>query len=221
MFTSPIKKITISPYDKAWMTEELKIIRRRRQRIYRSEGRSQRYVTLKKEFDDKLKSEAAKYVDKIKKEVVEGKRGSSYSALRKLGNRDFEVLKGQENFDIPEYLENDYDDEQVSEAMAGYFSAISQEFEPIDVERFSPLIKEELDKGRQESNIPILSEHEVHAKIVKAKKPHSMVPGDIKRVLVKECSVELTPPVTRIYNEITRSKEYPRSWVIEQQTPIS
>ena len=167
-----------------------------------------------------MKSEAAKYVDKIKKEVVEGKRGSSYSALRKLGNRDFEVPKGQENFDIPEYLENDYDDEQISEAMAGYFSAISQEFEPIDVDRFSPLIKEELEKGKLESNIPILAEHEVYAKIVKAKKPHSMVPGDIKRVLVKECSVELTPPVTKIYNEITQSKEYPRSWVIEQQTPI-
>ena len=48
----PTKKITISPYDKAWMTEELKIIRGRRQRIYRCEGRSQRYLAVKKEFDD-------------------------------------------------------------------------------------------------------------------------------------------------------------------------
>ena len=47
-----------------------------------------------------------------------------------------------------------------------------------------------------------------------------MVPGDIKRVLVKECSVELTAPVTKIYNQITQSKEYPRPWVWEQQTPI-
>ena len=47
-----------------------------------------------------------------------------------------------------------------------------------------------------------------------------MVPGDIQRVLVKECSVELTAPVTKIYNEITMSKEYPRPWVSEQQIPI-
>ena len=36
----PIKKISISPYDKPWMTEELKTMRRQRQRIYRKEGRS-------------------------------------------------------------------------------------------------------------------------------------------------------------------------------------
>ena len=70
------------------------------------------------------------------------------------------------------------------------------------------------------ADVPILEEFDVHAKIAKAKKPHSMVPGDIKRVLVKECSVELTAPVTKIYNEITKSKEYPRPWVCEQQTPI-
>ena len=32
--------------------------------------------------------------------------------------------------------------------------------------------------------------------------------------------MELISPVTKIYNEITRSKEFPRAWVIEQQTPI-
>ena len=37
-----------------------------------------------------------------------------------------------------------------------------------------------------------------------------MVLGDIKRVLVQECSVELSVPVTKIYNQITRS---PRSLV--------
>ena len=39
-------------------------------------------------------------------------------------------------------------------------------------------------------------------------------------MLVKECDVELTEPVTLIYNEITRSKEFPRHWVNEQQVPI-
>ena len=57
-------------------------------------------------------------------------------------------------------------------------------------------------------------------KISKAKKPHSTVSGDLKRILVKECSAELIPPVTIIYNKITSSKEYPRAWVNEQQIPI-
>ena len=55
--------------------------------------------------------------------------------------------------------------------------------------------------------MPILEEYEVYEKISKAKKPHSTVPGDLKRVLVQECSVELTPPVTMIYNKRTKSKE--------------
>ena len=216
----PLKKISITPYDKPWITEELKVIRRHRQRIYRKEGRSERYLTLRKEFDDKLQNEAAKYIKKIRTEVIDGKRGSSYSALRKLGNKDYEDHKGQEKFDIPEFVENNLDDKQSSEAMADYFSTISQQFDPIDVNKFSPAIKEELEKGRHEPDVPILTEHEVYDKIRKAKKPHSMVPGDIKRVLVKECSVELTTPATKMYNKITQSKEYPRPWVVEQQTPI-
>ena len=101
-------------------------------------------------------------------EVVEGKRGSSYSALRKLGNREFQVPKNGETFDIPEFIDNDYDDKQCSEAMADFFSSISQEFDPIDVERLSPKIKEELELGTN-ADVPILEEFDVHAKIAKAK----------------------------------------------------
>ena len=216
----PLKRISISPYDKPWITEELKMIRRRRQRVYRKEGRSLKYLKLREEFDDKLKAEAAKYIDKIKEEVSAGKRGSSYSAIRKLGNKDYEASKGMETFDIPEFIENNFNDKQSADALADYFSSISQEFKPISIDEFPPNIKDELDKGKDQMNVPILDESEVHNKIVKAKKPHSTVPGDIKRVLVKECSFELATPITKIYNRITQSREFPRSWVNEQQTPI-
>ena len=214
----PLKKISVSPYDKPWITEELKAIRRRRQRIYRKEGRSSLYLEVKAEFDTKLEAEATKYRNKIQEEVANGKRGSSYSAIRKLGNRQFEAPV--ESFDIPEFIENNFDDKQAAEALADHFSSISQEFQPIDVNKFPPNIKDELDKGRRDENIPILEEHEVHKKIISAKKPHSTVPGDLKRELIKECSVELVPPVTVIYNKITQSKEFPRLWVNEQQTAI-
>ena len=90
----------------------------------------------------------------------------------------------------------------------------------MNVDELSPAIKDELERGAREFNIPILEEYQVYEKVNRAKKPHSTVPGDLKRVLVKECSEELISPVTKIYNEITRSKEFPRAWVIEQQTPI-
>ena len=214
----PLKRITISPYDKPWITEELKTIRRRRQRIYRKEGRSLLYLKVKEEFDDKLLIEVEKYRIKITDEVSNGKRGSAYSTIRKLGNKQFETCSG--TFDIPEFSANNLDDEQVAEALADHFSAISQEFNPIDVSKFPPNIIDELERGKMDENIPTLEEHEVFKKLKGAKKPHSKVTGDLKRLLVKECSVELVPPVTMIYNRITETKEFPRPWVLEQQTPI-
>ena len=215
----PLKRITVSPYDKPWITEELKAIRRRRQRVYRKQGRSPEYLLIKADFDNRLKVEASKFKDKIIEEVSVGKRGSSYSAIRKLGNRNFEDTKNFQTFDIPEFINNGLDEQESAEAMADYFSEISQEFDPIDATQFPSNIKEELAKGKDMST-PIIFEHEVHEKILKAKKPHSMVPGDVGRLLVKECSAELTVPVTKIYNKITECKEFPRPWVNEQQTPI-
>ena len=128
--------------------------------------------------------------------------------------------KEAETFDLPELVDNNFDDKQSAEALADYFSSISQEFQPLDVNKLPPNLKDELERGRNDENIPILEEYEVYQKIVQSKIPHSTAPGDLKRTLVKECSVELVPPVTMIYNRITESKEFPCSWVKEQQSPI-
>ena len=60
----------------------------------------------------------------------------------------------------------------------------------LDVTKFPPNVKDELEKGKTDKNFPVLNEFEVYDRIVKAKKPHSSVPGDLKRVLVKECSMD-------------------------------
>ena len=73
------------------MTEELKALRRRRQRIYRKQGRSPKYHEIKDAFDNKLKAAALKYKEKIIAQVSEGKGGSSYSSIRK--KSDVETLK--------------------------------------------------------------------------------------------------------------------------------
>ena len=131
-----------------------------------------------------------------------------------------EDTKGSDTFDIPEFVDMDLNDQQSAEALAEHFSSISQEFQPLDTSTLPPNLKEELDRGLVEKNIPKLEEYEVYEKMCKAKKPHSTVPGDLKRALVKECSAELVSPVTIIYNQITQTKEFPRPWVVEQQTAI-
>ena len=58
--TFPEKLVTISDHDKPYFTEELRLLRRQRQRAYRIGGKNAKYLDLKAKFEQKLKSEAKK-----------------------------------------------------------------------------------------------------------------------------------------------------------------
>ena len=82
-----MKSIQISGKDQPWFTEELRALKRSRLREYTRHGKSKKYTELKSKFDKKFEAEFKKYQTKIELEVTEGKRGSAYSALKKLGLR--------------------------------------------------------------------------------------------------------------------------------------
>ena len=168
-------------------------------------------------FDQKLKLEAKKYKTKIETEVSEGKRGNSYSALRKL---DYGSQNSKQGFSLPSYEEEDLSPDQSAERLAEYFSSISQEFEPINLDNFPPWIKEKLIEGKLDPTKPVLEDWQVYLKLKKSKKPNSQVPGDLPVKLVKEFTPELSKPVSVIYNKITQSGVFPRQWVVEYQIAI-
>ena len=122
----PEKTVKISNYDKPYFTEELRAIRRQRQRLYRKSGRSQKYLEIKDKFEQKLKIEAGKYHQKILAEVSEGKKNNSYRALRKLESGV--NIKKNSNFSLPTHVEENLSSLQSAERLADYFSIISQEF---------------------------------------------------------------------------------------------
>ena len=109
---------------------------------------------------------------------------------------------------------------QSAERLADYFSEISQEFSPICKDDFPPWIKDKLHRGITDKSKPVLEEWQVFKKLQKSKKPNSLIPGDLPVKLVKEFTPELATPITRIYNRITQTAEYPRPWVVEYQLPI-
>ena len=47
----PEKTITVTNFDKPYMTQELKKLRRQRQRIYRKEGKSCKYIEIRQKLD--------------------------------------------------------------------------------------------------------------------------------------------------------------------------
>ena len=214
----PLKTVTVSEKDKPYFTEELKKLRRQRQRIYCKSGRSPKYLNIKAQFDQKLKAEAAKYQQKIQAEVLEGKRNNAYSALRKLGVGVNDC--GDNGFTLPSHAENNLSPQQSADLFADYFSSISQEFEPINIQNFPPNIQEQLKQGENYQSKPVLDDWEVYDKLRTSKKPNSIVPGDLPIKLIKELSPELAKPVTCLYNKITQSGVYPRQWVVEYQLAI-
>ena len=72
----------------------------------------------------------------------------------------------------------------------------------------------------QNDACPELSIFDVFSHIVKAKKPNSVIPGDLPPKLTKLFPEYLAPPATLIFNKITESKSYPSQWKIENQIPI-
>ena len=170
---------------------------------------------LKRGFKEAFEKEAHKYKNKVTNEVVEGKRGSAYKALKKLGGK---APENDDGFYIPAHVESNLTAQESAELLADHFSAISQEFEPLDRSKFPPNLQLKLSDITE--GVPVLEEHVIYRKINAAKKPNSHVPGDLPKQVVKNFAAELAKPITIIFNAITATAEYPRQWVIEHQTPI-
>ena len=101
----PEKEIQVWLGDRPYFTEELRTLKRKRQRPYEQCGRrSSKYTSLRQIFDLRLLSEANKYRTKIEKEVKDGKRGSGCKAIRKLGYRPGEAWTRSE-VTLPSYRE--------------------------------------------------------------------------------------------------------------------
>ena len=137
--------------------------------------------------------------------------------LRKLGVRPGESSSSM--FTLPGHVDKNLSASQSAELIADHFVAISQIYDPINVNNFPPKMREELTNPIM-SDVPCLEEYEVFRKISKSKKPNSSVPGDLPKRIVQEFCCELSTPVTIIYKSILRTLEYPRQWVIEHQIPL-
>ena len=175
-----------------------------------------KYTTLKDSFDRKLKHESKKYINKIQLEIKEGKRGSGYKTIRKLGNRPGETWKRQEVF-IQNYVELNLSPSEAANKLALHFSAISQTVEPLDINSFHPALKVTLEEGQK----PGLSQHEVYMFIMKVRKPNSAVPGDVPRPLMKKYPFLYAAPITQIFNKMIKTGKWPRQWVKEETIVLS
>ena len=212
--TFPQKEILISSEDSPWFTEELRKLKRQRQREYSRHGKSLKYLELANNFDQKSKTEIAKYKERVKNKVLEGRKGSTYPAIKRLGLRPGEGV--QPTFYLPDHTL--FSSTQSCEIIAEHFSRISQDYSPLNVRSLPPNIQTFLSSSQ--TLPPTLSQRDVLTRIRKAKKPNGLVPGDLPKKIVQVCTDNLAVPITMIYNKITQSAVYPPQWKIEHQLAI-
>ena len=67
---------------------------------------------------------------------------------------------------------------------------------------------------------PQISEFDVIKQIKSSKKTNSTVPGDLPKPLIQEYPEELARPVTKIFQNMLASKQWPASWRIEHGVPL-
>ena len=213
----PSKVVFSRPNERPWINEDIKILKRRIQRQYERKGKTKMYLDLQQSYELKIENEMQKYTLKIQDELKNGDRSSSYSALRKLGARPGEAAGN--TFTLPDHVDQNLSARQSADIIADHFASISQNYDPINLANFPPRMRAELEQPDM-SVVPCLEEFEVFKKICKAKKPNSIVPGDLPKKIVQEFSCELSTPVTIIYTSILKTLEYPRQWVVEHQTPL-
>ena len=130
--------------------------------------------------------------------MTEGKRGSTYPALKRLGLSPGEAVRP--GFQLPEHAQKNISPTQSAEMIADYFCQVSQEYSPLDVSSLPPSVQSHLSKKPGKETIPSLSVHDVYSKIAKAKKANSSVPRDLPKKIIQTFSADLFFPTTALFN---------------------
>ena len=188
-------------------------------RKYIKNGQSEKYKSLLKEFQSKYKAAAQRYLKKNTEALKETNPGQAYRILKKMSAQPGDCTDSN-TFSLPSHVAANLTNQEAAERIAEHFSAISQEFTPLDVNNLPSRVKTKLNTAYTEGGPPTVSVQDTLKKINKAKKPKSGVPGDLPAEIVKEFSDELAPPVCQILNNIFRSAVWPDQWKKEYVTPI-
>ena len=111
--------------------------------------------------------------------------------LRKLGARPGES-DDTSSFTLPNH--EGFTVEQSADAIADYFAAVSQQFEPLHFDRLPKRVQDIL-SSNESDELPLITEFQVWQKMKSARVAKSGVHGDIAGKLSKEFCPELAFPV--------------------------
>ena len=172
---------------------------------------------MAKEFDEKYKIAANKYMEKNVVELKDTNPGQAYTILKNMGAQPGDCTDSN-TFALPGHVCQNLSNQESAERIADHFAEISQQYPPLNVELLPVHVQETL---QAKSTPPTITEWETLKKINAAKKPKSGIPGDLPRLITKEFGVELSVPMCKILNNIFKTAQWPRTWLQEYVTPLA
>ena len=123
IFPEKIRKI--SSDDQAWITHRLKMLDRRRKRLFHKERRSEKWKQLNKMFKQEVKTAKAQFYKKTVADLKKKSPGQWYSALKRITSSD----QRSDQINIEEI--NHLTDQEQAERIAEKFSSIQNEYQPL------------------------------------------------------------------------------------------
>ena len=202
----PLKTINRKDSDLPWLDSKAKKMIRKKAAIYKSEGKSERWHRQLEKTETYLEKRRQGFLQKQRDKFT------GPDAVRQFFKnvKSFKNAEKPKNFDIRD-LRPDNTDAETAEEAAAFFNRISSEFQPLEPNQIPATYHRDL---------PFLSPAQVSRMLTKAKKPSSMVRGDIFPKLINQCADHLAWPLSAIYNKILSTYIWPTDWKREFVTII-
>ena len=203
----PWREVRFKSTDKPWITEQVKRKIRQRKRAYKKKAdKSTRWR--------KLKAETKTLIAKNKK--IHYEKAASKLKEEGAGKIPYRILN---DISIPErpptwtinMVAPKMSDADLAESLADYFTQITNEFEPLDLQSLPQTYP---------NQFQLMQPQDLAVKIRAMKKPKSAVAGDPLPSTVNAIADRLAIPATRIINHALQYKTWPLPWKIETQTGI-
>jgi hypothetical protein len=200
-----VRKITIE--DQPFFTEELKKMKRKKNKVYNKERRSEKWKKLEDKYQKNLDKTKRSFFKKKVEDLKTKNKGQWFTELKKLSKYD----EKKENVIVEEI--NELTDKQQAEKIADKFSQTRQEYEKLKKEDVTiPPFKA--------SEIPVISQSHVKNVIRSMNNKPGQAHEELPPKLMKRFAAELAIPLTDLINTCIKRGEWPIGWKIEITTPI-
>ena len=215
----PIKTVRVSNDDKPFISAQIKKLDKYVKKEYKMRGKSDKYVRLKAAYDEKYKKAATHYLNGCVSDMMEEAPGKAYRAMKKLGARPGDMDQ-EDGFTLTSHIEKNLTPQQSVECLADYFSEISQQYLPLDIQTLPEYVKIKLEARTNMGEIPQLEAFQVWNMMKSGRKTQSSVPGELPAKLRHEFGPELAEPAALIFNKIVASGQWPQHWKEGSAVPL-